>query len=130
MSIENKREYRNIVKGIAANIVAIAMEEELDTFGYNEDDKTIDIQALLEFIQNKDLIHEQVDSSQYLIYNRYHSDILKYSDNDNALLDENLGDCLGDCTSFLDVASQFAYWALYRDVCDELNENVDEYVVL
>ena len=46
MSIKNEREYRNIVKGIAANVVAIALEEELDTFGYDEDEKTSDTQAL------------------------------------------------------------------------------------
>lgn len=118
--INNMRDYQNVIKGIAANVVAIALEEDESLI----EDGCIDEIALIDYINDSDLVHEQVDSSQYTIYNAYHLDILKYSDNDNALINELGTSALDGVESFNDVMGRFAYWALYNDVWNFLHDKL------
>jgi|SRR5699024_2284258 len=127
MSIQNEQQYREIVKSIASKIVTITIKKGLDNFTHDEG--TIDTQTMLDFMNDNDIIHDVVNSSEYIHCTDYDLDILKYSDNDDAILRELGSDFLNSCDSFVDIAGRFAHWALYTDVRNELYENIETYAV-
>lgn len=75
------------------------------------------------------VLHENIDSHEYVIYYAYHLPILQISSNDDYMI-ENIGsDCLehelrNNGLSGLHMA--LTYWAFYADVCEYLNDQINE----
>lgn len=89
-----------------------------------------DSEQALELI-NDSLLHEWIDGHEWIIYYRFHLPILQHSDNSDYMLD-NLGadyaasELKEKGLSGLHCA--LAYWAMYADIMDILNETMDDVV--
>lgn len=75
------------------------------------------------------ILHEQIDSHEYVIYNAYHLPILQISSNDDYMIETMGSDCLehelkNNGLSGLHCA--LAFWAFYADVCEYLNDEISE----
>ena len=68
-----------------------------------------------------DEILTYIDGHRWIIYNAYHFDILRHSDNEESLLD-NSELCIDSSTSLFQITAQFAFWAMYTDVMENLEE--------
>ena len=116
-TINTSKDYFEIVDSMAHDLAAEAMQETDN----NKDDA-------LELL-NDSLLHETIDGSEYVIYNHYHLPIIQYSDNCDYMAD-NLGD---DCVAYAlknggiqGLHQAIAYWALYADVQEVLEEKLDD----
>lgn len=75
------------------------------------------------------VLHENIDSHEYVIYNYYHLPILQISPNEDYMI-ENIGsDCLeyelkNNGLSGLHCA--LAFWAFYADVSEYLEDEINE----
>ena len=102
MSEITQQEYKNEVEATAETVIDIYNE-------YKED------YALIH-----EVIHEEIDNHQWIIYNAYHLDILKYADNEPEgwyiyVSDENMSD-------YRNVLQAMAYVSLQLDVTDKVSE--------
>ena len=75
------------------------------------------------------VLHENIDSHEYVIYNAYHLPILQISSNDDYMIINMGADCLehelkNNGLSGLHMA--LAFWAFYADVCEYLNDEISE----
>ena len=66
-----------------------------------------------------DVLHEAVDSHEWIIYTAQSVLVLYYSPNDNAYFEE-IGQFSASC--FSDTVQQLAFFALYADVQEALND--------
>ena len=66
-----------------------------------------------------------VDSSQYIIYTRYHDDILTFASNPNEGLEQGLIDC-SEINDISQIIMQAAFWALQADVIEWAFNNNEE----
>lgn len=119
MTIKTLKNYLDIVDSMAHDLAVEAMQET----GNNKDDA-------LELL-NDSLLHETVDGCEYVIYYRYNLPIIQHSDNCDYMAD-NLGD---DCVAHAlknggiqGLHQAIAYWALYADIQELLEEKLDDIV--
>ena len=68
---------------------------------------------------------EVVDGSQYIIYTRYHGDILTFASNPNEGLEQGLIDC-SELNDISQIMMQAAFWALQADVIEWAHNNSEE----
>lgn len=73
-----------------------------------------------------DVIHEEVDSSQWVIYTARAMRVLQYSSNDDAIFEEMGSDAMNGVNAMSEVYTRAAYYALARDVNDYIDNNEDE----
>ena len=78
---------------------------------------------------NDSRLHETIDGHQWVIYYAYNLPVLEHSDNAD-YMEENLGD---DCIAAAlkqgginGLHTALAYWALYADVQEAINDRFDE----
>lgn len=75
-------------------------------------------------------LHETIDGHQWIIYHAYNLDVLQYSDNSEYMVDElgndYAGQVLRDC-GLSGLHTALAYWALYADVMDYIDDALDQY---
>jgi hypothetical protein len=106
--IASRLEYRMEIQEIA-NSVAAEAEGDIDTA--------------------RDLAHEAVDGHTWIIYNRFHTEILAYTDNENAI--EGMGGGLDDIfkrSGVSGVLQTIAFCAMLADVEAELDAACDEWI--
>ena len=68
---------------------------------------------------------EVVDGSQYIIYTRYHGDILMFASNPNEGLEQGVIDCSA-INDISQITMQAAFWALQADVIEWAHKNIAE----
>ena len=118
-TINTSKDYFEIVDGMAHDLAVEAMQETDN----NKDDA-------LELL-NDSLLHETVDGCEYVIYNHYHLPIIQYSGNCDYYID-NFG---GDDAAYVikekgldHLHMTIAYWCLYADIQELLEEKLDDIV--
>ena len=115
----NYQDYYSEVNAIAEALVAEAMAEHDN-----------DAEQAMETITDSRL-HETIDGHQWIIYYNYSLSIIKHSSNDDYMID-NLGlDSAGQALQsggLNGLHQAIAYWALYADVYELLQDKMDEYV--
>lgn len=115
------QEYWTEVNATANYVIELTIE----SLQCDDEDVTIDnIQDRI----NDCILHQQIDSHQYAIYNAYHLPILQYSDNAEYMIDNFGGESVEHAMK-QGVSSLFAamaFWAFYADVSDLLTEDVIE----
>lgn len=63
-----------------------------------------------------DVIHELVDSHQWIIYYHQNLAVMEHTDNDGALLEHMGADGLAGAESWHEVCVRFAWWAFAADI--------------
>lgn len=115
----NKQEYYDEVYEIANTLVAEAMAD------HDNDAK----QAMEAIVDSR--LHETIDGHQWIIYYSYNLSIIKHSSNVNYMID-NMGlDSAGEALQsggLNGLHQAIAYWALYADVYELLQDKMDDYI--
>jgi len=62
-----------------------------------------------------DLLHEAIDSHSWIIYTWKAQQVMQWTDNADAIADVG---CEFADKSWAEIVGQFAYYALYQDVCE------------
>ena len=116
-----QQEYNTEIKSIAECMVSTA---------FNEYDEVETIEQAEELI-NDSLLHETIDGHQWIIYYSYNDDVIRYSDNADAYQDvysnEDAGALIAE-KGLDDFGTVRAYWAMYTDVQEQLQEVLEAYV--
>jgi hypothetical protein len=73
-----------------------------------------------------DVLHEECDGDQWVIYTYRAKLALTFSGNDDAIFEEMGADALAGVTSMSDVYSRAAFFAVRADVCERLAELREE----
>jgi len=113
-------EYNKEIADIAKCIVEEAYKDYTDVTNREEAEDLI----------NDTLLHETVDGHQWVIYNGYNVDVMRYSPNEDYYIDnfgdEDAGTLLknGGLSSLHNV---IAFWAMYADVQEELESALDKW---
>lgn len=109
--------YNEEIKDIATNLVDELMSE-------NDNDRS-EAEELA-----YDRLHETIDGHQWVIYSAYNDEVLKYSDNDEAYQDcydnESLGALVAE-KGIDGVKPMMAYFAMYQDVSEQLEQAFDDF---
>ena len=116
--LHGENEYWKEIKSIAADLVDRAMEE-------NDNDKDQAEEAI-----NDHILHEDIDGHQWVIYYGYNLDVIKYSDNEDYYSDNFGSESLAASLEQggLDTLHcHIAFWCMYADVQNELDNAFDEY---
>ena len=124
MSQFSSVEYWKEVSSIAACLVS----ESADYNDCNTID-TFDRDTVLEYI-NDSALHETIDGHQWVIYYAYNLSVLEYSNNEDYMVDNFGNDEAGAILKEKGLSglhSALAFWALYADVYDALDNALDEY---
>ena len=117
----NSQQYWKEVTDTAEWLVKQAMTE----YGDKND------REAAEEVINDHLLHETIDGHQWVIYYTYSLDVMKYSGNTDYLVEnfgaEDAGTILAEGgTESLHQA--IAFWAMYADVQEELEQAFDDYI--
>jgi len=116
--------------------VGLVLSSNLETYmseitwkSYREECNAIAEESLREAYENGsgeddvyDRVHENVDGHEWSIYNRFHTQILQQSDNDNAYF-KDFGNLEADSAS--DAIAKMAWAALRRDVNECVSSRQD-----
>ena len=115
-------EYWTEVKDTAENIISEVLND-------NFTDETVDVDQVREVIYDTAL-HEAIDGHQWVIYYSYNLDVIKHSDNEDYMVNNFGGESLEDSLKQgLDTLHcHIAFWALYADVSDQINDVIDQMV--
>lgn len=115
----NYTEYYKEVNSIAENLIAEAMAE------YDNDAE----QAMDDITDCR--LHEAIDSHQWIIYNSYNLSIIEHSSNDEYMIDY-LGvyevEYVLHNRGLSGLHQALAYWAMYADVQELLQDKMDEFL--
>lgn len=103
MNNTQRAEYWDTINSIVNEAIEESKDQELDITDY---------------------IHESVDGSEYIIYYHKNIEVLQYTDNDEALFD-NEGSATFDST--VSTLQRIAYWAMLQDCMDALSEQDIDY---
>ena len=114
----NYQDYYSEVNAIAEALVSEAMAEHDN-----------DAEQAMDSIKGSRL-HETIDGHQWIIYYSYNLSIIEHSSNDDYMID-NLGlDSAGQALQsggLNGLHQAVAYWALYADVQELLQDKMDEF---
>ena len=121
MSISNT-DYWVEVRSIAATIAEEAVEQAKDKPDLEQDE----LKEAAEDIINDTLLHETIDGHEWIIYTAYHLPILQWTDNADYMVD-NLGgaDDVLKSSGVDGLHLAMAFWALYADVQDYIDDALD-----
>lgn len=112
------KEYWTEINSIASEMVRETMEE-------NDNDR-----EAAEEVINDTRLHETIDGHQWVIYYGYNLEVIKQSDNDDYYADnfgnESLAASL-EQGGINTLHCHMAFWAMYADVQDKLDNAFDEY---
>ena len=114
------------------NITATDYSTEIKATAFNlVEGAILETQTLDEALEliNDSRLHETLDGHQWVIYNAYNLPVLEHSDNAD-YMEENLGDdCLLEALKaggIKGLHTALAFWAMYADVQDAIQERFDE----
>lgn len=113
-------EYNKEIRDLAECIVEAA---------YNEYDEVTDRETAEERI-NDTLLHETIDGHQWVIYYAYNLDVIKYSPNDDYMVDNFGGEALEAAIKeggMNGLHTAVAFWCMYADVQEELESALDKW---
>ena len=117
----NSQQYWKEITDIAEQLVWSSM---------NEYDDLNDREAA-EGVINDHLLHETIDGHQWVIYYSYNLDVIKFSDNADYMMDnlgtESAGQILAE-GGIDSLHTAIAFWAMYADVQEKLEEAFDDYI--
>ena len=114
MTISNT-EYWREVEDTVTNIVDEAL------------DQTDTLEEAEELI-NDSLLHETIDSHEWVIYYSYNLDVLQHSDNADYMTDNIGGESEILKEKGIDgLHTALAYWALYADVQDRITAELEQH---
>lgn len=123
-------EYWAEIKSLTEQIATEAMEQAKDE-DYPEEEDSFPIherRLAAEEIINDTLLHETIDSHQWVIYYSYNLDVIKHSGNSEYMSDnfgsEYAGDILAD-KGIDDLHTVIAFWCMYADVQDNIESALD-----
>ena len=74
-----------------------------------------------EFADIYDILHESVDSHNWVIYTHKCFQIMEHTKNENALLDDICSE-VDSTHGWSSIVTQFAFWAFYQDISDAMSE--------
>jgi len=115
----NYQDYYSEVNAIAEALVSEAMAE-------HDNDAE---QAMESIVDSR--LHETIDGHQWVIYYNYNLSIIKHSDNVDYMIDnmglESAGEAL-QSGGLNGLHQAIAYWALYADVSELLQDKMNEYI--
>ena len=108
------------------NTASLVVEQAIEALQFDNEEVTEEAvnDKIFDYV-----LHENIDSHEYVIYNYYHLPILQISSNDDYMID-NMGlDCLehelkNNGLSGLHCA--LAFWAFYADVSEYLEGEINE----
>lgn len=114
--LNSSSQYYKEVSAIAAALIAECMQECSD-----------DRQEAEELI-NDSRLHETIDGHQWVIYYSYNLPVLTYSNNAEYGVDNGLVELDSNNFSLSAFHCSLAYWALYADVQEHVDNAFDEYL--
>ena len=114
----NEFEYKTEILSCAEEIAKEAMSQADN-----------DLKAAQELISDG-LLHETIDSHQWIIYTTFHTDVIRHSNNEDSYLDvcgpEDLGELIID--KGLDHIQMLqAFWAMHDDINDKIEAQLEEF---
>ena len=110
------------VKSIAECLVS-----EAANYTDRNTEETFDEDTIRDHIFDSALL-EAIDGHQWVIYNAYNLDVLQHSDNAEYGIDEGLIDAQESIkTGLSTLHCHLAFWALYADVSDCIDDAISEY---
>ena len=76
---------------------------------------------------NDSMLHEYVDGHQWIIYNGYNLDVIKFSDNADYYVDNFGVDCAGELKTngLSGLHTTIAFWAMYADISACISDALD-----
>ena len=88
-----------------------------------------DSEQALELI-NDSMLHEWIDSHEWIIYYRFHLPILQHSDNAEYMIDHIYDDAsiILKEKGLSGLHCALAYWAMYGDIMDILQDTIDNVI--
>ena len=78
---------------------------------------------------NDSMLHEYVDGHQWIIYNGYNLDVIKFSDNADYYVDNFGVDCAGEelkTNGLSGLHTAIAFWCMYADIRDRISDALDD----
>ena len=109
--------YNKEVESMASYIITLAQEAA------NDETNTDELEELI----NDSILHEQIDSHEWIIYTWYNLQVLKFSDNADYMIDNIGGEVETLSERGLDgLHCALAFWALYADVQDSIIEQLKD----
>lgn len=112
-----KQSYWNEINSLAESIASEAMADNNNDRQDAEDDI------------NDSRLHETIDEHQWIIYNAYNLDVLKYSDNEDYYIDnfgaEDAGHTLKE-RGIDGLHTAMLFWAMYADVQNLISDKLDK----
>jgi len=115
-------EYTTEINDLAISIVEAAFNE------YDE----VETREQAEELINDTLLHETIDSHQWVIYNSYNLRVMQYSDNEDYYINnfgsEDAGSVLKDF-GLSRLHNVIAFWCMYADVQERLDTALYNYEV-
>lgn len=111
-------QYVTEINSIAADLVQRAMDE-------NDNDREQAEEAI-----NDRMLHEDIDGHQWVIYYAYNMPVIQYSDNAEYMVDNFGGEAVEAAVKdggMSGLHTAVAFWAMYADVQDRLDQAFDEF---
>ena len=117
----NSQQYWKEITEIAEQLVWYAMNE------YEDENN----REAAEEVINDSLLHETIDGHQWVIYYTHSLDVMKYSGNTDYLIEnfgaEDAGNILAE-GGIESLHQAIAFWAMYCDVQEKLEQAFDNYI--
>ena len=121
MSMITASQYWKEVEATADRVIDRARDESDRARKESED------YDLMEVIN--DLLHEEVDGHEWIIYTAYNLDVIQYSENPDEYINNFGNDVAGDelkARGLQGLHTAIAFWAFYADVYDEISNRFDD----
>ena len=116
MTMITASQYWKEVEATAARVIARAQDESEDGGD------------LMEVI-NDTILHEEIDSHEWIIYNAYNLDVIQYSENVDYHIDNFGVEAAGEelkARGLTGLHTAIAFWAMYADVYSEVIDRLDD----
>lgn len=108
------------------NTASLIVEQAIEALQCENDDITEE--AINDKIFDS-VLHENIDSHEYVIYYAYHLPILQISSNDDYMIDNLGSDCLAyelENNGLSGLHMALTFWAFYADVSEYLENEIAE----
>ena len=78
---------------------------------------------------NDTILHEEIDSHEWIIYNAYNLDVIQYAENADYYIDNFGVEAAGEelkARGLTGLHTAIAFWAMYADVYSEVIDRLDD----
>ena len=121
-TIETSYDYRQAVLSMTDSVI------EQINYKLESGDLELDKSEIEDFV-NDSALHEIIDGSEFVIYNHHNLNVIKFSDNDEYAIDNFGSEWAGSTLKeggLSGLHNGIAFWALYADVQECLNDHLEE----